>query len=451
MSIFRAYDIRGVYPKELNEDLAYKIGLAFGKFLGGGRVAVAMDARNSGPALKLNVVKGLLEMGLDVMDVGMVPTPLLYFAVAYNKMGAGVMITGSHNPKEYNGIKLCGKNGLCLSYETGIREVENFVRNGAKPEGRKGKLTKKNIERDYINFVLGKVKFEKTLRIVIDAGNGSAGGVSPELFRGLGCEVIELYCEPDGDFPNHHPDPLLKETLKDLQKKVLQEKADLGIAFDGDGDRVSFVSERGEIIPDNKAFALIIENVLGKHKGAKILYEVLCSQMIEDVIRRMGGTPILSRVGHSYIQKTMFDENCLLGGETSGHYYFKENFNYDDGVFAAVRLAELVSRSGKTISELARDLPSYMTSDDTRIRCPDDKKFRVVEKLKEKFKKDGHKTITLDGVKVVFEDKNSWFIARPSNTQPAIVLRWEAREREEFERVGGFIRKEVENGIKTIS
>ncbi|NIO21548.1 MAG: phosphomannomutase [Candidatus Aenigmarchaeota archaeon] len=451
MSIFRAYDIRGVYPKELNEDIAYKIGLAFGKFLGKGTVAVGMDARNSGPALKENLVKALLEMGFDVIDVGMVPTPLLYFTVAYNKMNAGMMVTGSHNPKEYNGIKLCGENGLCLSYETGVRDVEMLVRKGVETKKLKGNLIKKDIERDYINFVLGKVKFEKTLRIVIDAGNGTAGKVSSELFRRLGCEVIELYCEPDGDFPNHHPDPLVKETLKDLQAKVSETKADLGIAFDGDGDRVSFVDEKGEVLPDNRAFALIIENVLENNPGSKILYEVLCSKLIEDVIKGMKGVPIISRVGHSYIQKTMFDENCLLGGETSGHYYFKENFNYDDAIFAAVKLAELLSVSGKAISELTAALPSYMTSDDTRIHCPDDKKFKVVENIKERFKKDGYKTITLDGVKVVFEDKNSWFIVRPSNTQPAIVLRWEAKDREEFERVGNFVRKEVENGIKAIS
>lgn len=451
MSIFRAYDIRGVYPKELNDGLAYKIGLAFGRFLGEGRIAVGMDVRKSGPSLKENLIKALLEMGLDVTDVGMVPTPLLYFAVAHGKMNAGVMITGSHNPKEFNGIKLCGRNGLCLSYETGIGEVERIVKGGIEPKGLKGKLIKKDVENDYINFVLEKVKFRKPLRIVIDAGNGAAGKVSSDLFRRLGCEVIELYCEPDGDFPNHHPDPLIKETMRDLQAKVLETKVDLGIAFDGDGDRVSFVDEKGELLPDNSAFALIIENVLERNKGAKILYEVLCSKLIEDMIERMKGIPILSRVGHSYIQKTMFDENCLLGGETSGHYYFRENFNYDDGIFAAVKLAELLSRSGKTMSELAKGLPFYLTSDDTRIECPDDKKFKVVENLKERFQKEGKKTVTLDGVKVIFEDKNSWFIARPSNTQPAVVLRWEAKDQEEFKRIGTFVRNEVENEIKAIS
>ena len=451
MSVFRAYDIRGIYPSELNENLAYKIGLAFGKFLGKGRVAVGMDTRKSSPSLKGSVVRGLLESGLDVTDVGMVPTPLLYFAVAKGKMNAGAMITGSHNPKEYNGIKLCGENGVCLSYERGIGEIERMVKEGIKSEGRDGNLEEKNIENDYINFVLGKVNFEKPLRVVIDAGNGIAGKVSSELFRKLGCEVTELYCEPDGNFPNHHPDPLIKETLRDLQAKVLETKADVGIAFDGDGDRVGFVDEKGQAFPDNMAFALIIKNVLEKHKGAKILYEVLCSKLVEDVIREMGGVPILSRVGHSYIQKIMFDENCLLGGETSGHYYFKENFSYDDGIFAAVKLAELLSRSDKTISEMGKELPSYITSDDTRIHCPDEKKFRVVENLRERFRKEGHKIITLDGVKVVFEDKNSWFIVRASNTQPALVLRWEAKDKEEFERIGDFVRKEVEKEIRAIS
>jgi len=449
MSIFRAYDIRGVYPRELNEELAYRIGLAFGKFLGGGRIAVGMDARKSGPALKENLIKGLREMGLEVTDIGMVPTPLLYFAVAKNRMEAGIMITGAHSPKEYNGVKLCGKNGLCLSYETGVGEVEKIVKEGVEASGREGGIKKMEVENDYLNFVLDKVKFERPLRVVIDAGNGAAGKVSSELFRRLGCEVIELYCEPDGDFPNHHPDPLVKETLKDLQRKVVESKADLGIALDGDGDRVSFVDERGGIFPDNNAFALIIENILERNKGKKVLYEVLCSKVIEDVIKRMKGIPVLSRVGHSYIQKTMFDEDCVLGGETSGHYYFRENFSYDDGVFGAVKLAELLSRSGKRMSELAEGLPFYLTSDDTRIECPDDRKFRVVERLKEKFKKEGRKIVDLDGVKVIFE--NSWFIARPSNTQPAIVLRWEAKDKKEFERVGKMIRKEVENGIRNVS
>jgi phosphomannomutase/phosphoglucomutase len=449
MSIFRAYDIRGIYPKEINKDLAYRIGMAFGKFIGKGKVAIGIDARKSGPELLESLVKGLKEMGLNVVNIGMVPTPLLYFAVAHNKLDGGIMISASHNPKEYNGFKLCKENGLCLSYETGIGEIERFVRSGVKPSNLEGKTEVKNIEDDYINFVLGKVKFERPLRIVIDAGNGSAGKVSCEMFRRLGCEVFELYCEPDGDFPNHIADPLKTETLKDLQQKVLETKSDIGIAYDGDGDRVGFVDENGKILENNKAFVLIIENVLEKNPGSKILYEVLCSKMIEDIIRKEGGIPILSRVGHSYIQSRMFREGCVLGGETSGHYYFQENFNYDDGIFASLKLAELLSRSGNSLSALTKNLPVYFTSEDTRIFCPDDKKFKVIEKLKEKFEKEDYNLLTLDGVKVLLE--NSWFIARASNTQPAIVLRWEANERKEFERVGKFVRKEVEQMVKAIS
>jgi phosphomannomutase/phosphoglucomutase len=448
MSIFRAYDIRGVYPGQLDGDIAYKIGLAFGKFLGKGTIALGMDVRKSSPDLRENLLKGLMETGLKVMDIGIVPTPVLYFTVASKRLDGGAIITGSHNPKEYNGVKLCGENGACLSYETGIGEIETLVRKGVETPNLEGELTKKQMEEEYVDFVVGKVKFKKPLRVVIDAGNGVAGMVSCEIFRRLGCEVIELNCEPDGEFPNHHPDPLVKENLRDLQAKVKEEKADLGVAYDGDGDRVGFVDEKGEIFDNNKAFALIIENVLGGDPGGKIIHEVLASKLVEDIIRKKGGVPVISRVGHSYIQRKMFGENAVVGGETSGHYYFRESYNYDDGIFGSVKLAELLSKSDKSLSELGRELPHYLTSDDTRIHCPDEKKFQVVGNLLEKFEGLG-KLITIDGVKVVL--KNSWFIVRASNTQPALVLRWEARDEKEFKRIGKFVRKEVENEMKAIS
>ena len=448
MSIFRAYDIRGEYPGQVNEELAHKIGLAFGKFVGSGVAVVGMDVRKSGPSLKENLIKGLTEMGLGVIDIGMVPTPLLYFFVARNKLDAGVMITASHNPRGYNGFKLCGKNGVCLSYETGVGEVERLIKAGVKPLGKKGGISFRSAENDYIYFVLGKARFAKPLRMVIDAGNGAAGKVSCEIFRKLGCEVFDLYCEPDGEFPNHHPDPLVKENLRALQAKVKEMGADIGIAYDGDGDRVGFVDERGNVVSNNKVYALLIENVLEKNPGGKIIHEVLASKLVEEIIRKKGGIPVISKVGHSYIQSKMFEEDCILGGETSGHYYFKENYNYDDGIFASVKLAELLSRSDKPLSELENELPGYMTSDDTRVHCPDEKKFEVVENLRKKFKGMG-KMITIDGVKVMLE--NSWFIVRASNTQPALVLRWEANDEKEFERVGTFVRKEVEREIKNLS
>ncbi len=448
MSIFRAYDIRGIYPSQLNGKIAYKVGLAFGRFLGSGTIALGADIRKSSPDLSRNLVRGLTEAGLNVIDVGFVPTPALYFTVAHNRLDGGTMITGSHNSKEYNGIKLCGKNGVCLSYETGINEVERLAKTDIMPQKNTGRVTKKSADEEYINFVVKKVKFRKKLHVVIDAGNGVAGKISCEIFRRLGCEVVELHCVPDGDFPNHHPDPLVRENLRDLQAKVKKTNADLGIAYDGDGDRVGFVDEKGEVFTNNKAFALLIENILGKNPGAKIVHEVLSSKLVEDVIRKNGGIPVLSRVGHSYIQNKMADEKCALGGETSGHYYFSESYNYDDGIFASVKLAELLSNSGQKLSGLGASLPEYITSDDTRIHCPDEKKFEVVEKLVKKFRGMG-KLITLDGVKVV--SKDSWFIVRASNTQPALVLRWEANNKKEFERVGTFLLNEVEKEVKSVS
>jgi len=448
MSIFRAYDIRGVYPGQLNGGIAYRVGLAFGRFLGRGTVAVGADVRKSSPDLGRNLLRGLTEAGLNVIDIGLVPTPVLYFTVARDKLDGGAMITGSHNPKEYNGIKLCGKNGICLSYETGIGEVERLVNSGAAAKGSAGNLTKKLMENEYMDFVVKSVKFKRPLRVVIDAGNGVAGGIACEIFRRLGCEVIKLHCEPDGDFPNHHPDPLVRENLKDLQAKVKETKADLGIAYDGDGDRVGFVDEKGEVIPNNKAFALLIENVLERKPGAKVVHEVLASKLVEDVIISKGGIPVLSKVGHSYIQEIMVRDRCTIGGETSGHYYFMESHAHDDGIFASVKMAELLSRTGKRASELGASLPKYLTSDDTRIHCPDDRKFEVVGRLCKRFKGMGE-IITLDGVKVVM--KNSWFIVRASNTQPALVLRWEADDEREFRRLENFVRSEVEKEIKSAS
>ncbi|MCK5022943.1 MAG: phosphomannomutase/phosphoglucomutase [Candidatus Aenigmarchaeota archaeon] len=447
MTIFRAYDIRGIYPEQLNGELSYKIGIAFARFIGKGKIAVGMDARLSGPDLKKNIIKGLRDSGINVIDIGMVPTPALYFTVASMGLDGGAMITGSHNPKKYNGVKLCVKNAVCLSYETGINEVEKIVKESPQSPQMDGNVEVVDIEDDYVDFVTKNVKLEKPIKIVIDAGNGSGGNISSKIFKKLGCEVIEINNNPDGNFPKHHPDPSERKNLAELQAKVKEVNANVGIAYDGDADRVGFIDENGEVIPNNNAFALIIENVLRDSKGSKIIHEVLSSKMVEDVIKASGGVPVISRVGHSYIQEKM-SEGAVLGGETSGHYYFAESYNYDDGIFGSVKLIELISKSEKKLSELSNELPKYMTSDDTRIHCPDEKKFDVVKSLAEKFK-NMEEVITIDGVKVVLD--NSWFIVRASNTQPALVLRWEAKDRTEFERIGNFIKNEVENEIKSIS
>ncbi|MCD6591173.1 MAG: phosphomannomutase/phosphoglucomutase [Candidatus Aenigmarchaeota archaeon] len=443
MGIFRAYDIRGIYPKELNENLAYRIGLAFGKITRHGTIALGMDARKSGPSLKKSLIKGLLESGLHIIDVGMVPTPVFYFFVSHKKLDGGICITGSHNPKEYNGFKIVGKNGVCLSYETGINKIERLAKDIKSPK-LKGKLEKRDIKDEYIQYVADHIKVGRRLKVVIDAGNGIGGIIAPELFRKLGCDVVEVFCEPDGDFPNHHPDPLVAKNLEHLQKKVREVSADIGIAYDGDADRVGFVDEKGNIIPNNHAFALLIENVLKNKPGSKILYEVLSSKLVEDVIRAWKGVPVLSRVGHSYIQQTMFKEGCAIGGETSGHYYFQEMYNNDDGIFASAKMIELVSLGDKCVSEFTRHFPKYFTSNEKRVFCPDEKKFMVIEKLKEKFEREGYKIITIDGVKVIFDD-GSWFIIRASNTQPALVVRWESPSKEGFKKIEKFAIKEIKN------
>ncbi|MFH1237362.1 MAG: phosphomannomutase/phosphoglucomutase [Candidatus Aenigmatarchaeota archaeon] len=448
MSIFRAYDIRGVYPSQLNGDLAYKIGLAFGAFIGRGTVALGADVRTSSPDLRRNLLRGLTGAGLDVIDVGFVPTPVLYFTVASSGIDGGTMITGSHNAKEYNGIKLCGKKGLCLSYETGIGKVEAMVKAGPQKSGGGGKATEKRMDDAYINFIVKNIRLKRPLSVVIDAGNGVAGRISCALFRKLGCKVTELHCEPDGNFPNHHPDPLVRANLKDLQTKVKEANADVGIAYDGDGDRVGFVDEKGIIIENNKAFALLIKSALAKNSGAKIVQEILSSKLVADVIKSSGGVSIVSKVGHSYIQEIMAREKCILGGETSGHYYFSESYNYDDGIFASAKIAELLSDSKEKLSQMVASLPQYITSDDTRIHCPDDKKFQVVENLKKKLGAMGRLTI-IDGVRVDFKD--SWFIIRASNTQPALVLRWEANSESEFKRLEKLVRAEVDKEIASLA
>jgi len=441
MTIFRAYDIRGIYPAELDEKMAFKIGAAIGSLFGG-TICVGCDVRTSSPGLKKELISGILSAGADVVDIGVVTTPMVYFAVAYYGHDGGVNVSASHNPKEYNGFKICKAGGVCLSYETGLNKIEELTKTGKLKKG-KGRLEKKNIEADYIDFVTKNVKLKNPLKVVIDAGNGAAFDIGPKVFKRLGFEVVKLFCEPDGRFPNHQPDPIKKETLRDLQKRVLLEKADLGIAYDGDGDRVGVVDERGNVIDNNKIFGLLVKNVLETYPKSKIVHEVLVSKIVEDLIRQHGGIPIISKVGHSYVQQKVIDENCIFGGEYSGHYFFKESYGYDDGVFASIKIAELLNKG--SISALAKTIPEYITSEAYRPFCEDKIKFAVVDRLKNRLK--GHNIIDIDGVRCVFD--KSWFIIRASNTGPQLVVRWEAEDKKEFERIGHFVKEQLNSvGIK---
>ncbi len=449
--VFRAYDVRGVYGKDLTPDLALKIGMAFGTFLEEDfEVVVGGDSRLTSSALKSCVMAGLASTGCNCFDVGLIPTPVLYFASIHYGEKGGVMVTASHNPPQYNGFKLC-KGGISYSYETGIGEVEKIVNTGNfRFVGweKTGRIDKKEVLSDYIDYITKNRFLEKKLRVIVDAGNGTCG-FTEKVFRILGCEVKVLFGEPDGRFPNHIPDPLKEETLETLRKKVVEEKADIGIAFDGDGDRVGFVDERGQIIRGDQAFMLFVKETLKQYPNSKIIFNVLGSKALFEEVKALGGIPIMTRVGHSYIHEALLKENAVLAGEISGHYYFgKEYYGFDDGVFAAVKMVELLSKTNLKLSELIEKLPKYYSSPEIRIPCPDEKKFRVVDVLREKFEKEGYKLITIDGVRVEFED--GWGLVRASNTEPALVLRFEAQTQKRLEEIKQHILKETRNILERI-
>ncbi|MGP3703865.1 MAG: phosphomannomutase/phosphoglucomutase [Candidatus Bathyarchaeota archaeon] len=450
--IFRAYDIRGVYGKELTLDTALNIGLAFGSIIEENiEVTVGWDSRLSSPALKSCISAGVAATGHKCTEVGLVPTPLLYFSTIHYGVKAGVMVTASHNPPEYNGFKLC-KGGVAYSYETGIGNVEEtFNSKNFKIVSwdRVGSIGGQNIIPDYLEYVRKIIKIEKKLKVVVDAGNGTCGFVG-KIFEEMGCEAKVLFEEPDGRFPNHIPDPLKSETLKVLCEEVVKEKADVGIAFDGDGDRVGFVDETGKVVEGDLAFMLFVEESLKRYPNSKIVFNVLGSKALLEVIEMFKGKPLMTRVGHSYIHETLIKENASLAGEVSGHYYFgKDYYGFDDGVFAALKLAEILSKSGKTFSQLLERFPRYYTSPEIRITCADEKKFKVVDFLKTKFKKEGLRIITIDGVRVEFED--GWGLVRASNTEPALVLRFEAVNKERLNNIKQKIMDEVKETIKKFS
>ncbi|MEA3254945.1 MAG: phosphomannomutase/phosphoglucomutase [Candidatus Altiarchaeota archaeon] len=424
MSIYRAYDIRGVYGRDLTEKTAEDIGKAFGTYVGGGDVVVGRDCRLSSPALRDALIRGLSSTGCDVVDVGMVPTPVLYFSMVHYKKSSAVMITGSHNASEYNGFKLC-RNYSAL-YGDEIQEIKEIIQSGDFRED-SGTVTRKEVEDDYINFIKERISLKKKLKIVLDAGNGMGGLIAKRFFEEVGCDVIPLYCEPDGTFPNHHPDPTVDEVLKDLIKEVRKNKADLGVAYDGDADRAGFIDDKGGIIRGDQSLILFSREILKRHRGAKIIFEVKCSQALIEDIEMKGGVPIMYRTGHSFIKKKMKEENALLAGEMSGHFFFADDYyGYDDAIFASARMVELLSKSTETFSQLISRIPRYYSTPEIRIFCPEDEKFRIVDEIVERFKE--YDVITVDGVRVQFED--GWGLVRASNTEPALILRFEAKTRE---------------------
>lgn len=432
--IFREYDIRGVVPEELNKDTVHTLGLALGTYYrqkGVRRISLGRDCRESSPMLFEALSQGLLETGLHVVDIGMVPTPLLYFSLHNLDVGGGIQITGSHNPPEFNGFKVClGKSSI---YGPEIQEIKRMAEAKSFEKG-EGSTERADVVGPYLDYVAGVIEVGDVPRkVVLDSGNGVAGPVAEPLYKRLGFEVISLFGEPDGRFPNHHPDPTIPENLKDLIEEVKGQNADIGIGFDGDADRIGVVDEGGRIIWGDQLMVIFSRDLLVRHPGAKIIGEVKCSQTLYDDIERRGGKPIMWKTGHSLIKNKMKEEGALLAGEMSGHIFFAERyFGYDDAIYAGARLLEILSRTEKDTSQLLEGLPTMVNTPEIRIECPEEKKFKIVEELAQDFKKE-YKVIDVDGARVLFE--GGWGLIRASNTQPVLVLRFEAKTEQRLQEI----------------
>ncbi len=440
--IFREYDIRGVVGEDLNEGIIERIGKAYGSYMrrmGKKRVSLGRDCRLSSPAFAGAISDGITSTGINVIDIGMVTTPMVYFSLFNLDIDGGVMITASHNPSEYNGVKLCvGKEAL---FGEEIQKIRKIAESGDFAKGA-GSVETASIMDKYLNFLMENVEIKPGIRVAIDCGNAMTGIVAPKILKEFGCEVTELYVTPDGRFPNHHPDPIVEENLRDLIDTVRRERLDLGIGFDGDGDRIGIVDENGNMIWGDMLLVIFARDVIGRIPGTKVVGEVKSSTRLYREIERLGGKPIMWKAGHSLMKNKMKVEGAVLAGEMSGHIFFGDKFfGYDDAVYAALRLLEIISKTGEKVSQLLDGIPPAFATPEIRVECPDEIKFDLVEKVKEEFKKE-YKVIDIDGVRIEFPD--GWGLIRPSNTQPALVLRFEARTKERLEEIRSLIEGTLE-------
>jgi phosphomannomutase len=432
-AIFGAYDVRGIYPTTLNDDAAYRAARALVQFLGAGTVAVGRDMRVSSPAIAQAVIRGITDQGANAVDLGLTTTDELYFAVGKFGYPAGVMITASHNPAQYNGLKMCRAQAIALSADTGLQQIRDLAVSGdfAQP-ARKGEVIQRDVTDDYVRHVLSFIDVSKVqpLKIAVDAGNGMAGMIVPKVFEHLPCTLVPLYFELDGRFPNHPASPIEPENTKELRRVVVEQQCDMGVAFDGDADRMFLVSEQGHLLGGDMVTALVSQSLLRKHPGSTILYNLINSRSVPEVIERNGGHAVRTRVGHSFIKATMRERNAIFGGEHSGHFYFRDNWYADSGLIAFLVVLELISESGKTVSELLAPI-------DTRVRSGEinsevtDQKGKMAE-IERHYAAQGAQVDELDGITVSFP--TWWFNVRASNTEPLLRLNVEADSRDELER-----------------
>ena len=429
--IFRAYDIRGVYGVDLNEDLAKAIGLAYGTMLGNrGKVVVGRDVRLSGEALASAAAEGLAEAGCDVVDIGLVSTPMSYYAVVHLDADGGIQVTASHNPPEWNGFKLIKRGGETLSAGAGMEELRDMVLEGRFRRGeRRGRIEKVDILESYVEFITSKVKLERPLRIAVDYSNGATAIPFPKIAEKVGLEVEALNDVPDGRFPGHLPEPR-EDTLKDLQEFVTREGLDFGAGFDGDGDRVVFVDDRGRIISGDIALAIFVKHL---EKKGKVIFDVSSSSALREIIVEKGCEPVEMRVGRAFLLNAVRELKAVMGGEKSDHFYFPELWGFDDACYAVLKMAEIVVKRGKRLSELVDEIPHYPSIPITTFTCPDELKARVVEQIARHYESLGVKVSRIDGVKAYFDD--GWVLVRPSNTMPQIKMTAEAKTEERLREI----------------
>ena len=444
--IFREYDIRGVAERDFPDDICVLLGRAIGTFerrAGKRRITLARDCRLHSDRIRNALLRGLLDTGLEVTDIGVCATPLLYFSVHHWDMDGGVMVTASHNPAPDNGLKVCvGKTTI---HGEDIRKLQQIVEAGDFLLEEGGKELERPVLADYVQYVTSQIRSPRKLRVAVDAGNGPGGVPAVPIFQALGHEVIELFCDMDGRFPNHHPDPTVVANLRDLIAAVREKKCDVGIAYDGDADRLGVVDERGNPIWGDQLMIVFSRSILEKRKGGTFIAEVKCSRTLYDDVPKHGGKIIMWKTGHSLIKQKMKEEHALLAGEMSGHMFFADRYyGYDDAIYASARLVEILSETGKGVGDLLADVPKMASTPEIRVEIPEAKKFAIVERLKEHFAKK-YDVTGIDGARINFP--GGWGLVRASNTQAVLVLRFEAED----EKTLAAIRAEVEGKLKALA
>lgn len=435
--IFREYDIRGIYGKDINEEVSYHIGRAFAtKLLSYGKdtMIVGYDNRISSKVVEENLVKGLTDSGVNVIRLGLVTTPMYYYAWDKLNIKCGIMVTASHNPKEYNGFKM-SYNGIHNCFGKDVLDLYYTIINGIYTEG-KGVISNYNIKEDYIKMINNHINLgNNKIKVVYDCGNGTTSIVAKDIFiSNENIEYIPLYAKSDGNFPNHQPDPAVEENMEDLKKKVLEVHADCGIAFDGDGDRVGVVSEKGKYIPADKYMIIIWRNIYDKVKNKKGFYDVKCSNIVKDELIKLGIEPIEVRTGNSYTKKISYENDYPFGGEYSGHLYFRDKFiGIDDGIYGGLRLVEILSNKKTTVEEELKDISIYYSSSEGKIPVEDSKKNNIMDRVEEYVKNKGYNYHTIDGIKVIYPD--GFALIRKSNTSPNIITRYESKDKEKLKQI----------------